>query len=274
MKDIFIKPQGKDFVNCLSQDDLVGLFNDLEIYHDNLLKLFMKASEISFSRNAPIDFKPINSAIVQEDKFKLIGEPNDFKDFYDYLIQRLTFFTTPSLVGDKVKNLEESIKTEIINCVPIFKKTLQSVYEILDQEDIEVNDEKNFLVMEKREDELKSKKGKSIISKVAKYSAKKVLNYPTEYGRMMADFNVAFGVKNNHLVIYQCGTPPFDGAKEKEQSMEEVAEKFKQISLEDNQWEQLAYFKGIRRVLALPDLIIKTFESKELYLNECLEENQ
>jgi hypothetical protein len=191
----------------------------------------------------------------------------------DYVTQRLTFFSTPSLIGNKVKNLEESIRTEILESVPAFKKTLESVYEILDGYPIEIKNERDVLTIKEKE-EIKSKKGKIVVAKRIEYSAKTVLKMYTDYGTMEKDFNVSFGMKDNNLIIYHYGTVPFDKNKEEEHSIDDVVKRFKIVTLEDSQFEQLAYLKGIRKVLALPDLIIQKIESKNSYLKGCLAENQ
>jgi hypothetical protein len=272
MKNISLNVQGKDFVNALSPNDLATLYIEIEGYKRGYLKLCTEEIELAIRYDKKPDFEIGISFVVQERNFNLIGKPADFAKLQDYVTQRLTFFSTPSLIGDKVKNLEESIRTEILESVPAFKKTLESVYEILDGYPMKIENERDVLIIKEKEE--KSKKGKIVVAKGVEYSAKTVLKISTDYGLMTADFNVSFGMKDNNLIIYHYGTVPFSKAKEEEHSIDDVVKGFKLVTLGDSQFEQLAYLKGIRKVLTLPDLIIKTIESENSYLKECLAENQ
>lgn len=265
MKDIFIESQGKDFVNSLSPEDLTGLYLEIQSYKDMYMQGLAQAAEFSLARGTGLDFQPDKFAVVRESKFKIIGEPKDFEGLHDYISQRLTFFNTPSLITEKVRSLEESIRREIIGCVPSFKKTLESVYEILDRNPlwIETEDE----ILEIREERNNDKK-KPLVNKRINYTARNVLRWESEYGTMSAHFNVGFSVKKKNLVIYHCGTAEFDEKDEEEKTIKYVQESFEAIADRRDLSDRLAYLHGIRKVLTIPDLIIKKFENHAEFLKE------
>jgi hypothetical protein len=262
MKDIFIGSQGKDFANSLSPDDLTGLYLELENYQRYYLKLLAQEAEFALAQKREINFQPEKFAVVREDKFKLLGEPDDFKKLQGYVIQRLTFFNTPSLVTDRIKTLEESVRQEIVDCIPALKKTFESVYEILDEYPLWIETEKDELKI------IENKNEKGSVKRI-NYIAKNVLRWDTEYGDVSTDFYAGFSKRKKDLIIYRCGTAPFDDKTEKEMTIQDVEESFKKIvDIGQCNFDVLAFLKGTRKVLALPDLIIQKLENNAELLKE------
>jgi hypothetical protein len=262
MKDIFIESQGKDFVNELSPENVTGLYLELENYKKYYFGLLAQEAEFSLAQGREINFQPDKFAVVREDKFKLLGEPEDFKKLQEYVTQRLTFFNMPSLVTDRIKTLEESVKQEIVECIPALKKTFESVYEILDSYPIWIETEKDELKI------IETKNEKGLVKRI-NYTTKNVLKWDTEYGFVSADFYAGFSKRKKDLIIYRCGTAPFDDKTEKEMTIQDVEDSFKKIvDIGQCNFDVLAFLNGTRKVLALPDLIIHKLENMTESLKE------